>query len=144
MIRHDFIKRKLSLIQDELAKLATLSQYSISEVTSDFVKQAAVERFLERVINRALDINQYIISEFATKDILPPQDYRGTFLILATLGIFPKEFADAIVKSIGTRNMLAHEYDNVDLAFVYHSIADCLRDYQKYVEYILAFLDKTL
>lgn len=61
MLRDDFIKRKLSLIQDDLVPLSSLAHHTLNEIAADVVKQAAVERFLERIINRAVDVNQYII-----------------------------------------------------------------------------------
>lgn len=134
------IQRKISLIQDDLGKLAQLSHFSVEEVAADFLKQATVERLLERIISRAIDINEHIVSEFAGLDTIPPKDYRETFLRLAELDIYPKEFAASISKSVGTRNLLVHEYDKVDYEKVYASISDCLKDYHKYIEYLLEFL----
>lgn len=142
MIREDFVKRKISLIQDDLAKLTTFSQYTFEDIAADFVKEAAVERILERIITRAIDINQHLIARLASKDTSPPKDYRETFLLLAEFGVYPKKFADQIAKSIGTRNVLVHEYDKVDQSLIYGSIQDCLRDYQQYIEYLLKLLGK--
>jgi uncharacterized protein YutE (UPF0331/DUF86 family) len=142
MIREIFVLRKITLIQDELAKLADLAKYSLKEITSDFVKQAALERYLERIINRAIDINQHLIAELATKDTSPPLDYTETFLRLAALGIYPSDFSQRIAKSVGTRNILIHEYDAVDYSNIYSSIYDCLKDYHEYCNYILIFLEQ--
>ena len=140
MIRENFIIRKITLIQNELAKLSELAGYSLQEIVSDFIKQAALERYLERIINRAIDINQHLIAELSTKDTNPPLDYTETFLRLADLDIYPEDFARRISKSIGTRNVLVHDYDAVDYGSIYSSIADCLRDYHEYCEHILKFL----
>jgi len=142
MIREIFVLRKVTLIQDELAKLADLAKYSLKEITSDFVKQAALERYLERIINRAIDINQHLIAELATKDTSPPLDYTETFLRPAALGIYPSDFSQRIAKSVGTRNILIHEYDAVDYSSIYSSISDCLKDYHEYCNYILIFLEQ--
>ncbi len=142
MIREDFIKRKISLIEDELEHLSVFSKYTFEEVAKDFVKQAAVERFLERIINRAIDINQYLIAELAGKNISPPKDYTETFLALSQLDIYTKEFAEQISKSVGTRNVLVHEYDKVNNSKIYGSISNCLKDYRQYCGYILKFIDK--
>ena len=142
MIRKDFIKRKISLIQDELAHLAELSHFSLNEILSDFIKQSALERILERIIARAIDINAHIIAELADKDTSPPKDYKETFIRLAELHVYPIEFADRIARSVGTRNILVHEYDKVDYTKIYNSIADCLRDYHQYCEYILEFIER--
>ena len=90
MIRKDFVKRKISLIQDDLAHLIQFSKYTFDEIVQDFVKQAAMERMLERIIMRAVDINQHLIAELAAKDTSPPKDYKETFLRLADFGICPK------------------------------------------------------
>ena len=142
MIKKDFIKRKISLIQDEMVKLSDLAKYTIDEIAKDFVKQAAVERMLERIITRAIDINQHIVAESENKNISAPKDYKETFTTLVELGVYDKNFAEEISKSVGTRNMLVHEYDKADYSRVYNSIGDCLRDYNQYCGYILKFLEK--
>lgn len=142
MIKKEFLKRKITLIQDELEHGVIFSQYSFDEIAKDYVKQAALERFLERVVNRAIDINQHLIAELANEKISPPKDYTETFLILVDFNIYPKEFAQEISKSVGTRNKLVHEYDKVDQESIYNSISDCLKDYHQYCEYILKFLDR--
>ncbi len=142
MINEEFIKRKISLIQDELVVLKQLADFSLEEIASDSMKQAAMEHILERIVNRAIDVNQHIIKEMATKEISPPKDYMETFLALSVLGVYPEKFAKSIAKSVGTRNKLAHDYDDVDQALIYSSMKDCLNDYRQYGEYILEFLEK--
>lgn len=142
MIRRDFINRKLSLIQDDLRKLTEFRKFSFKEIKEDFIKQAAVERLLERIISRALDINQHLIAELATSDTSPPKDYRQTFLRLVDFKIYPGKFAEEISKSAGTRNILVHEYDAVDYSLIYASIADCLKHYHRYCDYLVRFLKK--
>ncbi|MBU1046131.1 DUF86 domain-containing protein [Patescibacteria group bacterium] len=142
MINNDFIKRKISLIEEELVRLKEFSQYSFEEIVRDFKKQAIVERLLERIISRALDINQHLISELYKEEMAPPKSYKETFLRLAELEVYPKDFGESIAKSVGTRNILVHEYDEVDYSRIYSSVADCLKDYRQYCDYILRFLEK--
>lgn len=140
MVNKKFIKRKISLIIEELEHLKEYSKFSFKEVVSDFKRQAVVERILERIINRAIDINQHLIGELQTEGKFP-KTYKDTFLKLANLEIYPQEFAEGISKSVGTRNVLVHEYDEVDYSQIYSSIKDCLKDYQKYIQYIMDFVD---
>lgn len=141
MINKDFARRKISLIQDELFHLVELSRFSLNEIVGDFVKMSALERILERIISRAIDINNHIIAELASMNTSPPKDYRETFMRMAELNVYPEDFAKQISKSIGTRNVLIHEYDKVDAATIYNSVSDCLRDYHKYCEYISDFIN---
>jgi len=142
MIRKDLVQRKISLIQDELVKLRQFETMTLDEIATDFLKQNALERILEKIINRAIDINNHLIAELAKETTSPPKDYHDTFLRLAELGLYPHEFAKEIAKSVGTRNILAHEYENVDEKAIYDSIGDCLKDYRAYGDYILKFLEK--
>jgi len=142
MLNKKFVKRKINLIEEELVHLQEFSQYPFEEIIKDFKKQAIIERLLERIINRAIDINQHLIAELAVKETSPPKDYKETFSELAELGIYTKEFAENISKSVGTRNILVHEYNNVDYSKIYSSISDCLKDYHQYCDYILKFLEK--
>lgn len=142
MLRKDLVERKISLIQDDLGKLAAFANAAFEEIARDDIKQAAVERMLERIISRAIDVNEHLIAAFAKADTSPPKDYRETFLRLADLGVYPKPFAEEIAKSVGVRNLLVHEYDAVDQEKIYHSIKDCLKDYTEYLDHLIAFLAK--
>lgn len=108
MIRENLVLRKITLIQNELVKLADLAKYSLREMTGDSVKQAALERYLERII----------------------------------IGIYPADFSQRIARSVGTRNILIHEYDAVDYSSIYSLISDCLRGYHEYCNYILLFMEQ--
>jgi len=65
-------------------------------------------------------------------------------LKLAELKVYPEKFAQEISKSVGTRNILIHEYNNVDYDKIYSSISDCLKDYHRYCGYILKFLENNM
>jgi len=51
------------------------------------------------------------------------------------------DFALTIAPSTGLRNILVHEYAKIDDTIVYHSIADTLKHYGRYVKEIAAYLD---
>ena len=141
MINKELVQRKITLIQEGLANFSSFAQYSFDEIAKDYIKQAATERFLERVVNRAIDINQHLIAELATEKTSVPLTYTDTFLRLVDFAIYPKNFASEISKSAGTRNKLTHEYNTTDPDKIYSSIGDCLRDYHQYCDYILKFLE---
>lgn len=142
MINKDFIQRKISLIQEELTRLSELSKFSFKEIAQDYLRQNAAERLLEKIIIRAIDINEHIISELAQKDTPVPKTYKETFLALTKFNVCPEKFAANISKSVGIRNILVHEYDEeIDYSLIYESITDCLKDYHLYCEYIIKFID---
>jgi uncharacterized protein YutE (UPF0331/DUF86 family) len=142
MLNHGFIKEKIDLIGQELAYLEKFSQHSMEEIVGNFTLQAAFERFLERIVIRAVDINEHIIEELAEATMKSPKSYKETFFSLTKLNILSDELVKALIKSVDTRNALTHDYDEFKLSSVYSSVKECLEDYSKYCDNILKFLDK--
>ena len=144
MLRKEFVKKKVGLIQEELGNLLVFKDFTLNEITKDFFKYNALERILEKIIMRAIDVNQHIIVELADEKTKTPSNYRETFTEIAKIGVYPEEFGQKISQSVGTRNILVHDYDDekTDYEKIYNSVGDCLKEYHEYCEYILNFLDK--
>jgi len=145
MLKKEFVEKKIDLIQEELARLSEFKDLSLDEIFKDFYKYNTLERLLEKIIMRATDINQHLLSELATPEVKTPETYKETFLELPKIGVFPNDFAERIAKSVGTRNVLVHDYDNETTNYkkIYASVSDCLKDYTQYCDYILKFLEKS-
>jgi len=141
MLDKEFVTRKVKLIQEELSKLEALKGFSFDEVARDGVKMAAVERYLEKVVMRAIDINQHVISELG-KGNEPLKGYEDTFYALAKIGVYDEAFAKEIAPSAGLRNRLVHEYNSTKEEIVYDSVTDALKDYSKYCDFVLKFIEK--
>lgn len=140
MLDKEFVIRKVKLIQEELSKLEVLEEFSFDEITKDGVKMAAVERYLEKIVMRAIDINQHIISELG-KGNEPLRGYEDTFYALAKIGVYGEDFAKEIAPSAGLRNRLVHEYNSTKEEIVYDSVSDALKQYVKYCDSILKFIN---
>lgn len=141
MLDKEFITRKIKLIQEDLAKLESLGNFTLDEIVSDYVKMGALERYLEKIINRAIDINQHLIAELGEGNE-PVRGYEDTFYAVAKLGVYPEDFAKEIAPSAGLRNRLIHEYNNTKEEIVYASVSDAISQYAKYCDFILKFLNK--
>lgn len=141
MIRKEFVRRKLQLITDDLVRLVRFKDLTLEELLADDIRLAAVERIIERIVMRAVDVNEHLLAE-----CLPPQTrstrltYRDTFLMLADLSVCDEGFAKAIAASAGLRNILVHDYNDVDRRTLHRSIGSCLRDYTEYVQRVEGFI----
>lgn len=136
-----FIRRKIKLIQEDLSELDNLAHYSFEEITKDHIIFLAVERLLEKIIMRAIDINQHMIAELGRGDERV-RSYEDTFYILSQLGIYGEEFAKQIAPSAGLRNRLVHEYNNTRQDIIYKSVSEAVKQYVKYCDSILKFTEK--
>ncbi|MFP4684175.1 MAG: type VII toxin-antitoxin system HepT family RNase toxin [Ectothiorhodospira sp.] len=141
MIREDFIRRKLQLIGEDLGRLVRFKDLTLDELLADDIRLAAVERIIERIVMRAVDVNEHLLAERLPPDARSTRlTYRDTFLALADVGLCTPEFAREIATSAGLRNILVHDYNDVDRRILHRSIGSCLRDYKRYVEQVEAFI----
>lgn len=83
------------------------------------VDEIVVERCIERMIGRMIDINFHLLTEAGHP---PPADYYGSFMALAQLKILDSEFATRIAGCTGLRSRIVHEYNDLDSAKVYEAL----------------------
>ncbi len=140
MLNTEFIKRKVALITEELERLSEFKHLTLDETVKDFRIQATVERLLERVITRAIDINQHLLTEKGV-DLQLARTYRETFLRLADIGVYPHKFAVKLAPSAGLRNALVHDYNNIDKKILHKSITEAIVEFNQYGKYVLAFVE---
>src|SRR5581483_10722054 len=110
MIDQELVTRKLSLILADVKALTPLARKPLDQYLSNDVDEVLVERYLERIIGRMIDLNYYLIVESGHP---PPRDYYESFTLLAKLRVLPAAFASRIASSAGVRNRLVHEYDEI-------------------------------
>lgn len=142
MVRRELLSRKLQLIVEDLHLLVQFKDESLATLKSDEIRLAAVERLLERIVMRAIDVNEHLLSELWSGEGKSTRlTYRDTFLMLADLGVYSQDFAGRIADSASLRNILVHDYNDADRKIVHSSIQSCLQDYQRYVELVRTYLD---
>lgn len=139
MFDKSLLIRKIKLMKRDIEKLKPFKNYSFNELAKDEYLYLSVERLLEKIINRAIDINTHII---IGNDKEPPQEHRDSFIMMIKLDILPEKFVDKIIPSVGLRNRLVHEYDDLDAKQVYKAVFTALNQYPKYLGYIKKYIKK--
>jgi uncharacterized protein YutE (UPF0331/DUF86 family) len=132
------IKRKISLISEDIIHLKPLAGLSLSGYLDKYENEILTERYLERIIGRMIDINYHIITELGHP---PPRDYFQSFVELGRLKVIPFDLADRLTSAAGLRNRLAHEYDDIDEKLVYSSLQSCFKDIPPYLKAIHSFIE---
>lgn len=133
-IDKQLVVRKAKLIEEDLAKLKDFETISLKQYLGSLETRLQVERLLERIIGRVIDINYHILKE---EFKIIPSDYFQSFIQLGEKGVIARDFAEEIAESTGLRNALAHEYDVIDNAQVHASIKKCLAQIPVYLSEVL-------
>lgn len=139
MIDIDLIRRKLSRLNMYLEKLNPISQKSLEEYKSDFYLKSSAERLIQLIVECASDINNHVVIETANR---PPEDYSISFVKAAQAGLISHELAEKIKGSAGMRNILVHEYMEIDDKKVYDAIPLAIKGYKEYINQVEKFVER--
>ncbi len=133
MSNRDVIENKISFIRQHIGLAKKFCVMTEDEFMKDATTRAAVERYLYVVVQAAIDLSEAVV---AFKKLRKPTTLRESIEILGEAGILPNELIPRLVKMVGFRNALAHDYGVVDARIVYDVLQTKLVDVEKLIEYI--------
>jgi uncharacterized protein YutE (UPF0331/DUF86 family) len=136
-LRTELVQKKLKGIRFDLEQLHKVVNSKDGNFTADEEKMTLAERRLERIINRAIDINLHIIRSSGSP---APEDYTQSFLELAKLKVISHDLAKNLAPAAGARNMLVHEYDEIERQPFMSSVEHSLQFFPAYVKSVEEYL----
>lgn len=138
------IAQKLSRMVERIERLKAFEQLTLEEYLQDDLKQAAIERLLETVIDAALSINKMLLKRVVgltpTEPAQSVQNFES-FILMGANRFIPPQLAEQLAPSGSFRNVLAHEYDEIDPVQVYSALQKTLGQYPLYIKSIQRYLD---
>jgi len=100
--------------------------------------QDIVERNLEVAIQSCIDIANRIIS---VDELEKPKDYYGSIIKLGEGNILPYDFAQKFAPIAGFRNILIHEYLDINWDEVYKNLQK-MDQFYKFMDYVKKWLSQ--
>lgn len=137
MIDRELVDRKIVLIAPDLAALQEIVARGRGAFLANRIEQVVVERYLERIIGRMIDVNYHLLTEMGQP---PPRDYYQSFVELGGR-VVPADFATRIAAAAGLRNRIAHEYDDIDPGRLFEGMEAAARDIPAWITHVVSFLD---
>lgn len=119
-----------------MVKLKPFKEKSKEEFLRDEYLQDIVERNLEVAIQSCIDIANRIIS---LDGLEKPRDYYGAIIRLGEENILPYDFAQNFAPVAGFRNILIHEYLEINWDEVYHNLKQ-IEQFYEFMTYIEKWL----
>lgn len=133
------VQARLRLMRDLLADLESIGSVTAADLHRDRILRHAVERILGQLVELAASINSHIA---ATTLDQAPADYRSSFDAAESVGVVPTELCQRLRRSVGLRNVLAHEYVRIDLGLVADAVPAAAQDYGDYVRLLARWLQR--
>ncbi|CAN5165126.1 hypothetical protein BH23ACT9_BH23ACT9_36940 [soil metagenome] len=131
------MQRRLVELRRTLDQLREEVPTGAVELGADWRHRAVVERLLERLVELAVAINSHIA---AVVGGVPPEEYRASFSAAAEAGALPRELAERMAPAAGLRNVIVHDYLDVDLSLLADGANAAAEDFASYVEAIARWL----
>jgi len=136
-IEKTFIISKIERIKENLEKIQSKLQLSDNDIIQSTDHLAILERYFQLIVDYAIDINHYLIKE---GELGIPDDLQSTFTTLGEYNILPKDFTNKISKSVGLRNRIVHQYEDVKPAVFVENLRKNIGDYHEYIRLILSYI----
>jgi uncharacterized protein YutE (UPF0331/DUF86 family) len=131
------LRTKLRKLHELLGVLASLGEFDVERLRSDIVATLATERIRTQVVELAFSANNHIVVTMLNR---APETYAESFLLAAKAGALPAELAHQLVPSVKLRNVLVHEYLDVDLEKVVAAIPMAIEQYGRYVKEVAGWV----
>lgn len=126
MIDKDILFKRIEKAEEYICILKKIrSDLSFDEFKRDFVIRGSIERYLHLIIEALLDIGNRII---ASKGLGKVEVYSDVPKILFNNDYIEKNQEGLFIKIIGFRNILVHDYLNIDKDIVYRVFIENLKD----------------
>lgn len=137
MIDYITINPKLEKLREYVGYLKEYQKHSLEELKKDHTLQGAVFHYLQSAIECILDMGEMLISGLKLRK---PEQAREVIKILAENKVIPDDFAQRFAPIASFRNILVHEYADIDLNKVYNHLQNDLQDFDFYARKVTQFL----
>ena len=134
-INSELVQRKITLILEDLEKVRSLAALATDGYLSDPRNEVLAERYLERIIGRAIDINYHLVTETL---LLTPKDYWDSFIQLSEVAALDSSSALSFARLAGLRNRITHEYNRLDEALIHEAHGQIVSELPEYLRQVTA------
>lgn len=124
---------RLQKLENYVRHLRQLQIVPLDEYVDDENLQAIVERRLQLAIQVCMDIASYLIAQL---NLQSPEEPQNVFVVLRREGILTKALADHLVSSVRFRNILVHDYLEIDSALVHAHLSAEINDFEQFAQEI--------
>lgn len=125
------IENKRSSILKYLHILERYKKYSKEDIVNNIDIRGALERYMYLAIQATIDMGEAVISY---KSLRKPSTMTEVFYILNEEGFISDELTNNLVKMVGFRNILAHDYESLDYDIVVDALHNRLKDMESFLK----------
>jgi uncharacterized protein YutE (UPF0331/DUF86 family) len=127
----NIVHARIERIRKRVSKLKKITR---TQAKTEFLRDSdaidVAEHNIQMAIQCVLDVSNHILAD---QKAGVPDDHRKIFTMLASQKILSNDLADRLGQMAGLRNVLVHEYLDVDLEILYRAMTEELSDFEKFI-----------
>lgn len=130
MVDNDLIIAKTSSVKRHLNRVKEKRNTDLQTFLKDIDRQESILFNLQMAVQNCIDIAAHIISE---KGFGVPGSTSEMFYLLEENGYLDVDITEKMVKAVGFRNLIVHEYGKIELKQVFKVVQKDIKDLDEYL-----------
>ena len=131
MVDREIIIAKTNAVKKHLRRIQSLAEVPKQTFMEDQNTQDIILFNIQLAVQNCIDIAAHIISE---QGLGVPGSNNEMFYCLEENGYINRQIAEKMVKAVGMRNLIVHEYGKLDLERIYQTLQHDINDLQEFLK----------
>ena len=140
MVDKDLILAKAGSVKSHLNRVIEKRNVDLDSFIKDIDRQESILFNIQTAVQNCIDIAAHIISE---ESFGVPGSTTEMLYILGKNGYLDNDLTQKMVKAVGFRNLIVHEYGKIELEQVYEIAQNDINDLNEYLKAIIKKLGLT-
>jgi len=138
LVDSDLILAKSSSVKRHLNRVIEKRHTDLQTFLQDIDRQESILFNLQMAVQNCIDIAAHIVSE---EGLGVPGSTNEMFYLLEENEYLNNELAEKMVKAVGFRNLIVHEYGKIDLDQVFEVAREDITDLKEYLLFLFQKLN---
>jgi len=130
LVDHDLVLAKAGLIRRHLRRIKEKGGLDLEAFLNDLDRQEVISFNLHLAIENCTDLAAHIISE---EGLGVPGSASEMFYLLEDSGYINSQLTEKMIKAVGLRNLIVHEYDKIDLTRLFEIVLKDTKDINDFI-----------
>jgi uncharacterized protein YutE (UPF0331/DUF86 family) len=140
VVDSDLILAKAGAVKSHLNRVFEKRNVDLKGFLEDIDRQESILFNIQVAVQNCIDIAAHIISE---NGLGVPGSMTEMIYLLEKHGYLTHDLAERMIKAVGFRNLIVHEYGKLELEQVYKIARDDITDLNEYLKAIIKKLGLT-
>lgn len=138
MVDKTLLIAKAGAVKKHLDRIRQKTETDLNTFLEDIDRQEIILFNLQMAIQNCIDMAAHVVSQ---ESLGVPGSYNEMFYLLEEKGYIDKDITELMVKAIGFRNLMVHEYAKMNLKQIFEIAKTGPQDINRYLCSILSKLE---